>query len=65
MRFFRRLFCKHEFRFVRNIYGDEIFEWDLKRSIWQCVECGKLNVLNELHTRDSLPPSTSQMKGCE
>lgn len=27
-----KIFCKHEYEFVRNIY---------ERSIWKCVKCGK------------------------
>lgn len=40
--FFKRLFCFHRggVAFVRNIYGDEIYEWGGKRSIWRCKRCG-------------------------
>jgi len=41
-----KLFCKHEYEFVRNIHGDEI-NWvspinKTYRSIWKCKKCGKL-----------------------
>jgi hypothetical protein len=37
----RRLFCSHAgaVDFVRNIHGDEVFEWGGKRSIWRCRDC--------------------------
>ena len=41
MRFLKRLFCKHDYVFVRNIHGDEIIEYEWKRSIWKCQLCGK------------------------
>lgn len=49
MQFFRRLFCQHEFDFVRNIHGDEIIECGWKRSIWKCRKCGKINLGDLLH----------------
>ena len=41
MNIIKQLFCKHEYEFVRNIYGDEINHRDGKRSIWKCNKCGK------------------------
>ena len=41
MDFLKRLFCKHDYVFVRNIHGDEIIEYEWKRSIWKCQLCGK------------------------
>lgn len=38
---FKRLFCNHEYNFLRNIYGDEIIHRGFKRSIWICNKCGK------------------------
>ena len=38
---FKKLFCKHEYEFVRNIYGDEINECSGYRSVWKCSKCGK------------------------
>ena len=38
--FIKRLFCRHTYLFVRNIYGDEIIERGWKRSLWKCVKCG-------------------------
>ena len=39
MSLLKRLFCKHHFEFVRNIYGDEIIQSGYMRSIWHCVFC--------------------------
>lgn len=39
---FKGLFCKHDYVFVRNIYGDEIIHSGFKRSIWKCSRCGKV-----------------------
>lgn len=41
MKFIKRLFCKHEYEFVRNIYGDEINMVGGRRSWWRCKKCGK------------------------
>lgn len=45
----RRLFCKHEWAWVRNIYGDEINAAGGKRSWWRCRKCGKCKLRSELH----------------
>jgi hypothetical protein len=45
---FARLFCKHRWQWVRNIYGDEINLLDGKRSVWQCSECQQYQYRNEL-----------------
>lgn len=42
MSIIRRFFCRHEWEFVRNIYGDEINHVGGKRSMWRCVKCGKV-----------------------
>ena len=49
MRFLKRLFCKHDLSFVRNIYGDEIRNYDWKRSIWKCNKCGKRVLKDAIH----------------
>ena len=41
MSIFKCIFCRHEYEFVRNIYGDEINHVGGKRSWWRCVKCGK------------------------
>lgn len=33
------LFGKHEWKFVRNIYGDEINVCNGDRSVWRCDHC--------------------------
>ena len=47
--FLKRLFCRHEYEFGRNIYGDEIQNWGWKRSLWKCSHCGKIEARDELH----------------
>ena len=42
MNLLKRLFCEHEYEFVRNIYGDEINACGGYRSIWKCKKCGKI-----------------------
>lgn len=49
MIFFKRLFCKHEYEFVRNVYGDEIIIWDWNRSLWACKHCGRREAHPEVH----------------
>ena len=56
MSIIKRLLCRHEWEFVRNIYGDEINLAGGRRSWWRCKRCGK-RVLNphlyrELENRD-------------
>ena len=41
MSIIKRLFCRHEWEFVRNIYGDEINLVGGCRSWWRCKRCGK------------------------
>ena len=44
----KQLFCKHNYEFVRNIYGDEIRYLGWKRSEWKCSKCGKTKYANHL-----------------
>ena len=46
----KRLFCEHEYEFVRNIYGDEINACGGYRSIWKCKKCGKIEYRKNLQT---------------
>lgn len=41
IRLIKRLLCKHEYEFVRNIYGDEINHSGGMRSLWKCPKCGR------------------------
>ena len=44
-------FCSHEYLWVRNVYGDEIYmtgKW--KRSWWKCNKCGKWQSRDYLNT---------------
>lgn len=49
MGFLKRLACKHEWRFVRNIYGDEINMAGGRRSWWRCPKCGACQCRDELY----------------
>ena len=49
MNMLRRLLCRHEYRFVCNIYGDEINWVGGMRSIWQCWKCGKYRFSQHLY----------------
>ena len=46
--FIKRLFCPHEYVWVRNIYGDEINLAGGRRSWWRCRKCGKWLLSNAL-----------------
>lgn len=50
MNLLKRLFCEHEYEFVRNIYGDEINACGGYRSIWKCKKCGKIEYRKNLQT---------------
>lgn len=41
MSIIKRMLCRHEYEFVRNIYGDEIVHAGYNRSWWRCKKCGK------------------------
>lgn len=49
MKFLKRLFCRHEWHHYANLYGDQIIEWNWKRSVWKCAHCGKLQGRDQLH----------------
>lgn len=51
--FIKRLFCPHEYVWVRNIYGDEINAAGGRRSWWRCEKCGKYVLRDHLfHEND-------------
>jgi len=59
MNFLRRLFCRHEYKHHRNIYGDEIMQWGWKRSLWRCEKCGRIEARADLENErgsDTKPP---------
>lgn len=33
--------CKHEYVFIKNLYGYEVKSKDYNRSWWGCKKCGK------------------------
>ena len=49
MRIIKHLLCKHEYEFVRNIYGDEINHVSGARSWWLCKKCEKMALGAHLH----------------
>ncbi|MBQ9317006.1 MAG: hypothetical protein IJ203_09300 [Atopobiaceae bacterium] len=57
MNIIKRLLCKHEYEFVRNIYGDEVNHVGGCRSWWRCKKCGKRVLGRQLYQpeHDSLP----------
>lgn len=38
--FLKRLFCRHKYKFVRKLYGDEINAHDGKHYEYICEKCG-------------------------
>lgn len=45
-----RFFCKHDYLWVRNVYGDEIYmTGKFKRSWWKCNKCDKWQSREELN----------------
>lgn len=48
MSLLKQIFCKHDYKFIRNIYGDEIIFHGYKRSEWQCSKCGKYKYKDNL-----------------
>lgn len=51
MNILKKIFCKHNYKFIRNIYGDEIRYLGWKRSEWQCQKCGKYQYKDKLKER--------------
>lgn len=40
MKILKMLFCRHKYRFVRTLYGDEINAYNGKRNEYRCEKCG-------------------------
>jgi hypothetical protein len=47
MNILKQLFCKHDYQFIRNIYGDEIIWRGWKRSEWRCSKCGRIKYMDK------------------
>ena len=47
--FIKSWFCKHEYEFISNIYGDEINWCGGYRSLWKCKKCGKRQWREQLY----------------
>lgn len=51
--FFKRFFCHHKIKHVRNIHGDEIIHANC-RSYFRCTKCGKIFNSDYLHHLDKV-----------
>ena len=49
MSILRRLLCDHDWRWERNVYGDEINMAGGMRSIWHCPKCDGHQMRGELY----------------
>lgn len=50
----RKITCKHDYYFFRNIYGGEINKVSLKvvyRSWWKCRKCGRVEPRKALFSK--------------
>lgn len=43
LKILREIFCKHDYMFVRTLYGDEINSHNGKRKEYRCRKCGMYN----------------------
>lgn len=48
------LFTGHNWEFLHNIHGDEIFTAGFHRSIWRCRNCGAIQLRNYLFRQELL-----------
>lgn len=55
MNFLQQLFCKHHFRWVRNIHGDEINFCGGKRSVWICLTGHKVQLRENRYSVEEQP----------
>ena len=62
MRLVIRPTCRHEYEFVRNIYGDEINHVGGMRSLWRCVKCGRRALGTSLQNDDDRGPKGKERK---
>lgn len=47
----KQIFCKHNYLWIRNVYGDEIYRTGkFKRSWWKCNKYGKWKSRGQLNT---------------
>lgn len=49
MNIIKSLFCKHNYKFMSNIYGDLINLFNGSRSVWKCTKCGKLQLRKDYY----------------
>ena len=54
LRFLQRYGCEHDWKWVHNIYGDQINYHGGKRSLWECQKCGKREYKYELYPEGTL-----------
>ena len=50
--FIKSWFCKHEYKHIRNIYGNQINYCGGHRSLWECKKCHKLQYRDYLFTEE-------------
>ena len=49
MKILKKLFCKHNYKWIRNVFGDEIYmTGKFKRSWWKCNKCSNWKSLEYL-----------------
>ena len=58
MKWVKKLFrlkkCEHDWKFVRNIYVDEINHCGGYRSLWECRKCGRLQWRVSLYQEENI-----------
>ena len=50
--FIASLFCKHEYKFRMNLYGEQIRHYNWNRSMWYCTKCGKMQLRPDLYANE-------------
>jgi tricorn protease-like protein len=46
--FFKSFFCRHDYKFYENVYGDGINLLNC-RSLWECKKCGHIQRRESLY----------------
>ena len=59
--FLKKFFCKHRYKHIRNVFGDEINQHNGARSVWMCERCEKIQLRSRLHPEYILPISEKQV----
>jgi hypothetical protein len=48
VKWWKQFWCRHKWKWFRNIYGDEIIVVGYMRSEWRCTLCDKRQFLEHL-----------------